>query len=83
MTDTHAPEKNGLPEFLAAFFWEYDPQTLDLERHAEVIIGRLMARGDWAAMRWLRQTYPPARLAAFLATRGRRVLPPRELNYWG
>ena len=78
----HVTAQNGLAEFLYPLFWDYEPQTLELVKHAEVIIARVMERGDWAAMQWLRQTYSQERLAAFLEMRGKRRLPPRELNYW-
>jgi hypothetical protein len=71
-----------LPEFLSSLFWEYDPEALDLDVHADAVIGRIMERGSWAAMVWLRQTYSKDRLASFLEKRGVRSLPPRELNYW-
>ena len=71
-----------IPDFLRRFFWEYDPRKLEVERHADVIMGRIMERGDWDAMCWLRQTYPMERLRRFLEMRGQRILPPRELNYW-
>ena len=71
-----------LPEFLFSLFWEYDPKTLDVIAHADAIIGRVMERGSWAAMLWLRKTYSKKRLASFLEKRGVRTLPPRELNYW-
>lgn len=76
-----SPHKQIL-DFLYPLFWEYDPATLDIAAHADLIIGRIMEQGDWAAMRWLRQTYPLERLVTFLEGRGRRILPPRELNYW-
>jgi len=81
-------ERNGLknikrlPEFLFPLFWEYDPRTMDIVKHASLIIGRIMERGSWASMVWLRETYSREQLVSFLEGRGRRMLPPRELNYW-
>ncbi len=74
--------KTGIAEFLYPLFWEYDPDTLDLVKHADTIMARIMERGDWAAMCWLRQTYSQEQLAVFLHKRGKQILPPRELNYW-
>lgn len=71
-----------IPDVISRFFWEYDPHALDVVQHADLIIGRLMEHGDWAAMRWLRRTYSTERLRRFLETRGQRILPQRELNYW-
>lgn len=72
----------SLPPFLHPFFWEYDPANIDTVRHASLIMGRIMERGSWEAMRWLKQRYSHAELTSFLRTRGIRILPPRELNYW-
>ncbi len=41
-----------------------------------------MQRGEWADMRWLIRAFDRGRLRSFLAERGRRVLPPRELRFW-
>ncbi len=73
---------NNIPLPLYSLFWEYDPKTLDVMKHADVIIARIMERGGWTAMDWLRQTYSQERLVAFLEARGKCILPPRELNYW-
>lgn len=81
-THTHSFAKNQIAEFIYPLFWEYEPQTLDVVKHADVIIARIMERGGWAAMCWLRQTYSQDRLISFLKTRGKQILPPRELNYW-
>ena len=75
-------DKAGSPEFVFPLFWEYEPGTIDIVRHADLIIGRIMERGTWASMSWLRETYPVKKLVSFLEKRGRRILPPRELNYW-
>jgi len=71
-----------LPSHLQRFFWEYDPQVLDIKKHADVIMARIMERGSWQAMMWLRKVYPSEVLADFLSDKGWRVLPPREVNYW-
>lgn len=76
------PDKNGIAEFLYPLFWEYDPGTVDVVKHADLVMGRIMERGGWAAMCWLRKTYTTEQLVSFLERRGKRVLPIRELNYW-
>ncbi len=78
----HFVENNGISEFLYPLFWECDPKTFDIGKHADLIIARIMERGNWDAMVWLQQTYSGDRLRAFLETRGKRILPFRELNYW-
>jgi hypothetical protein len=70
-----------LPAELYVLFWEVDPATVDLERHRDYVVERVMLRGDWAAMRWLRAAYSREVLADFLRRKGNR-LPPRERAYW-
>ncbi|HHD56181.1 MAG TPA: hypothetical protein ENK89_00685 [Desulfobulbaceae bacterium] len=73
---------NQLPSNLYRFFWEYDQQCLDIHQHCELIMARIMERGDWWAMVWLRKVYSEEKIRNFLFKKGWKVLPPRELNYW-
>lgn len=70
-----------LPPAVAKLFWDVDPAQIDLEKHRDYVIERVMARGTWAAMQWLQKAYRPAVLADFVHRKGQR-LPPREEAYW-
>ena len=70
-----------MPEDVRILFWDVDPETVDLDAHRDYVIERIMSRGGWAAMGWLRATYPTDVLADFLRRRGER-LAPRERAYW-
>lgn len=64
--------------------WEYDvPLAPDEPVWQRAVIERVMARGSWADMRWLLASFERTRLRGYLVSRGRRVLPPRELRFWG
>lgn len=82
VVDKSSKNNRGLPDSLFPLFWEYDPLRIDLIKHAGLIIGRVMERGSWASMLWLKKTYSRDQLVSFLETKGHRMLPPRELNYW-
>lgn len=71
----------GLPNAVRALFWETDPDRVDLDAHCDYVLERVMARGDWAAMKWLRGRYPVDTLADFVRRKGCR-LAPRERAYW-
>ncbi len=71
----------AFPPDVARLFWDVDPATVDLERHRDYVMERVMARGGWVAMQWLRRTYAPEQLADFRHRKGTR-LAPRELAYW-
>ena len=70
-----------LPDYIARLLWQIDPSTVDLHSHRDYVLERVMQRGGWDAMRWLRRTYSRDALADFLRRRGDR-LPPRERAYW-
>ncbi len=71
-----------LPEFLRPLFRECELEEIDVNRHSDFIMARVMERGNLEAMRWLRKTYESEEMISFMERRGRLVLPLRELNYW-
>ncbi len=71
-----------LPDFISRLLWDVDPSALDLQRDARLIFERVMTRGTWAAMKWLRARYSSEELASFVRAEGARRLPPRDLAYW-
>ena len=70
-----------IPAELAWLFWDVDPTTIDLERHRDYVLERVMTRGDWLAMRWLIAHVERAHMAEFLARRADR-LTPRDRAFW-
>ena len=70
-----------LPDSVRALFWDVDPEAVSLDRHSDYVLERVMSRGRWDAMCWLRSTYDVATMADFLSRKGDR-LPPRERAYW-
>jgi squalene cyclase len=73
--------KAVLPDQVRHLFWEVSPGDVDLERHRDYVLERVMSRGGWDAMRWLRATYRRSAIADFLRRRGER-LTPRDRAYW-
>jgi hypothetical protein len=69
------------PPEVARLFWEVDPRDIDVDEHRDYVLERVMTRGGWRAMRWLRETYPPDALADFLDRKAHR-LSPRDRAYW-
>ncbi len=70
-----------IPTELAWLFWDVDPMQIDLERHRDYVLERIMTRGDWFAMRWLIAHVEKPMLADFLLRRGDRVAP-RDRAFW-
>ena len=69
------------PSCVRRLFWDVDPETVDLDKHRDYVIERVMAHGTWEAMCWLRDRYVSEVLADFIRRRGAR-LAPREEAYW-
>lgn len=70
-----------IPDELHWLFWDVEPDSIDLEKHRDYVLERVMTRGNWQAMRWLVRTFPGRQLSDFLARKGER-LPPRERAFW-
>lgn len=75
---------DALPPDVARLLWDVEVSQIDLARAGdrELVLERVMSRGTLAAMRWLRATFPREELAAFVRTKGRWRLTPRDLAYW-
>jgi hypothetical protein len=71
----------SIPPELCALFWDVDPMCVRIPEHADYVIERIMLRGGWNAMCWLRRTFDDETLADFLRRKGHR-LAPRERAYW-
>ena len=71
-----------LPRALTQFFWDCDFSRLNWEANRDFVIGRLLERGDWRAMRWLRRRAGDAELRRWIEARAGRGLSPRRLRYW-
>jgi hypothetical protein len=69
------------PREVSQLFWDVDPAGVELERHADYVMERVMSRGGWEAMLWLRRVYARPALAEFLERKASR-LAPRERAYW-
>jgi hypothetical protein len=72
-----------VPRSVLSLLWDVDPTLLDLDRNRALIFERVMTRGTWEAMQWLRARYAPEAIVAFLDAEGARRLTPRDLAYWG
>jgi hypothetical protein len=44
--------------FRRSLFWDADPKSIDLRRHARYIIERILDYGDERELRWLVSYYP-------------------------
>jgi len=71
-----------LPASTAPFFQEYDFYALDPDRHAALIIERILAFGNRTEVKWLIETMGKKRIRAWLVQSGNQRLPSRRYHLW-
>jgi hypothetical protein len=71
-----------LPESLRSLFWDCDFTSLSLSEHRNFVIRRILDRGDWDAITWLRQTLGDAVIRDWFLVKRGGGLDPRKLRFW-
>jgi DNA-binding Lrp family transcriptional regulator len=66
-----AKRPQRLPRRVWHLFWDVNPARVDLDRHADYVINRVLEAGDSRAVAWLIQAYPPDALRSVAAKPGR------------
>jgi hypothetical protein len=69
------------PQELRRLFWDAG-EPVDLERHADYVLGRTLEYGVTNDLRWLLKYYGPERILEFVRRRGPHVLSVRTANFW-
>jgi len=72
----------GIPDSLAPCFQEYVFASLDPERHADLVIERVLTYGDRREVRWLFARLGRTRVREWVLHSGARRLPWRRFNLW-
>lgn len=63
-----------------ALFWDVDPKTIEIEKHAPFVIDRVLAFGDLDDVSWVRGTYGDEALKE--RTIQSRNLDPKSRAFW-
>ena len=66
--------------FRQSLFWDINPKTLNIKKHAAYIIERIMELGRDKEVKWLWQTYDKPRLKKVASSS--RALSPRTKTLW-
>ena len=73
-----------IPSDIQRLLWEYDLDGIDSWTELpDVVVERVMSLGGWAEIQWLIREVGVERLRSYLERKGARVLPPREVAFWG
>lgn len=75
----HSPR---LPAKLRALFWDYDFAALTWGDDCDLIIGRVLAAGNWEAVTWLRSRVGDRALRDWIEQHQGRGLSPQQLYFW-
>lgn len=70
------------PEALRWLFWDVDAPQLEIEHHADYILGRVLERGRIEDVTWAIQAYGLPRLQRFFREHPRPELSARTLAFW-
>ena len=68
------------PHFRQSLFWDVDPSTIDVQKHARYIIERILDFGNDQEVRWMAQEYPASLIHDTLVTS--RVLHDKSKTLW-
>ncbi len=71
-----------LPELLGRYFWDYAPGRLTWPDSRQTIIGRLLEKGGFDSVRWLRRHVGDQEIREFIIARRGRGIDPKRLRYW-
>ncbi len=73
---------DGLPVSLKWMLPEYDFREIRLDSHREVIIERVLERGNWEQLRWLFGIYGEKIVVDWVKNHGFRLLSKRSFALW-
>jgi hypothetical protein len=77
-----AARRSHIPTRISRLFWDLDPGSVDLDRHRHQVVHRVLLRGDWEAIQWLRGELGDDGLRDWFEQTGGRGLDPRRLRFW-
>lgn len=72
----------ALPASVRVLLWDCEAAELSWERHGDFLAERVLSRGDWDAICWLRQRAGNQRLRELISHSRGRFLTRRQLRFW-
>ena len=82
-SDDLRKDEPELPCVLESLFWDCDFRALSLQTNLSFIIRRILDRGNWDEITWLRRTVGDPAIRDWLLRKGGGDLDPRRLRFWG
>lgn len=72
--------KRKIPKYLHRYFWDVNPETIDLAKHRRYVIERLLEFGDQESVAWMKKTFPQDEIVEVLKIA--RALTKKSANFW-
>ena len=72
----------AIPRKVRWVFWDVAPGALDLDRHRDYILGRVLEKGGIEEVRWVIAAYGMSEIHRFLRDRGSPELSRRTTQFW-
>jgi hypothetical protein len=72
--------KPTIPSYVRRLFWDVRKETVEIDRHAQFIIRRVLDYGDARSLNWLRRTYSDDELKEVVKTE--RGLAHKTVVFW-
>ena len=73
---------SALPASVQALLWDCDLLSISWERYASFLSERVLSRGDWDSICWLRETAGDQRLRELIRQTHGRFLPRQQIRFW-
>lgn len=75
-------QKEALPEDIMGLFWDCDQVDVSISEHESFMVGRILDRGDWNAISWLRKEIGDKAIREWLERKHGGQLDARKLRFW-
>jgi len=69
-----------ISEHLKKYFWDTDIEKIDVRKHKNYVIERILEMGDERAVSWLKKNFTEKEIIRVIQKS--RHLSPLSLNYW-
>lgn len=71
-----------LPSHLSTLFWDYEFNELSWEKNRDLIIARILSKGEWSDVSWLRSKCSDEEIRYWIIKHKGSCLDPPRLRFW-
>lgn len=69
-----------IPQFLQKYFWDVEFLTLDIKKHSQFVIERILEYGDKKSIKWMEDNFPSEEIKNTLSIS--KNLSQKSANFW-